>query len=381
MQAAMPSKPLVSVVTPVHNTVDYLGDCIRSVLAQSYQDWEYVIVNNASTDGSLEIAETFAADDARIRIVNTERLLAQSENYNFALRQISPTSRYCKIVQADDWIYPTCVQQMVALAETDPEIAIVSSYRIADGSVLDHGLVCEGPQKTTSVVMGREVCRRYLIDRHYLFGSPTTLLYRSDLVRSRDPFFPVFTYAGYFEDAHLCFDVLEHRKFGFIHQILSYTRIGNPSIMTSVMNFNYTLLTYFMMMKKYGYRYLTFSEYRRCFTTAERLYYGLLAGSLFQGRGPAFWDYHTKGLKVAGEHLDWGRIVRMQVPRLVNLIGNPKRTGEWLWDRLVFRNRAKQPSVSSSPTESDKSPRQVIDHATVICACEQDECDRQAVNS
>ena len=57
------SEPLVSVVTPVHNTADYLADCIRSVLAQSYQAWEYVIVNNASTDRSLEIAESFAAAD------------------------------------------------------------------------------------------------------------------------------------------------------------------------------------------------------------------------------------------------------------------------------------------------------------------------------
>ena len=186
---AAASEPLVSVVTPVHNTAEYLTDCIRSVLAQSYQAWEYVIVNNASTDGSREIAESFAAQDSRIRIVDTNHLLPQVQNYNFTLRQISPASRYCKMVQADDWIYPVCLQEMVALAETDPQIAIVGAYRLANDFVFDHGLVCSGPDAAKTVVAGRDVCRHFLLDRVYVFGSPTSVLYRADLVRGRDPFF------------------------------------------------------------------------------------------------------------------------------------------------------------------------------------------------
>ncbi|MCB0227477.1 MAG: glycosyltransferase, partial [Anaerolineae bacterium] len=53
-------QPLVSVVTPVYNTDKYLADCIESVLAQSYDNWEYVIINNCSTDRSLEIAQRYA---------------------------------------------------------------------------------------------------------------------------------------------------------------------------------------------------------------------------------------------------------------------------------------------------------------------------------
>ena len=63
------------------------------------------------------IAESFAAQDARIRIVQTDRLLPQVQNYNFALREISSRARYCKMVQADDWIYPDCLKEMVAAAE------------------------------------------------------------------------------------------------------------------------------------------------------------------------------------------------------------------------------------------------------------------------
>ena len=49
------------------------------------------------------------------------------------------------MVQADDWIYPTCLQEMVALAETDPEIAIVAAIGSADDFVFDRGLLCTGP--------------------------------------------------------------------------------------------------------------------------------------------------------------------------------------------------------------------------------------------
>jgi len=381
IQTPRVSKPLVSIVTPVHNTADYLGDCIRSVLAQSYDNFEYVIDNNASTDGSLEIAESFAAQDSRIRIVNTGGLLPQTQNYNFALRQISPSSRYCKVVQADDWIYPSCVEQMVTLAETDPDIAIVSSYRIGDGFVVDRGLVCEGPQTTTSVVAGADVCRLYLIDGTYLFGSPTTLLYRVYLVRGRDPFFPEFKYSGYFDDVDLCFEVLERLKFGFVHQILSYTRLGNPSLMTSAKGLEFELLTYYMSMKKYGGRYLTASEHRRGLRTVEHRYYRMLAGNLFVGRGREFWEYHAKGLEVAGERLDWGRVVRMQVPRLVNLIGNPKSTAEWLWDRFASRKLAKRPGVSSLSKESDRSVRSPKGSAVVSRRSGGDEIERAAVKS
>ena len=56
----MESTPLVSVVTPFYNTRDYLAECIESVLRQTYTNWEYILVDNFSTDGSSEIAKHYA---------------------------------------------------------------------------------------------------------------------------------------------------------------------------------------------------------------------------------------------------------------------------------------------------------------------------------
>ena len=86
---ALNRQPLVSVVTPFYNEEKYLAECIKSVLAQTYATWEYIIVNNCSTDKSLEIAKVYQERDPRIRIYNNEMFLNQIENFNYILRQIS----------------------------------------------------------------------------------------------------------------------------------------------------------------------------------------------------------------------------------------------------------------------------------------------------
>ena len=109
--------PLVSVVTPVYNGEAHLRECVESVLAQTYPNWDYTIVNNCSTDRSLEIAQEYAARDARIRIHNNQTFVGVVENHNNAFRQISPQSKYCKVVGADDYGSSRIVSKMIRLAE------------------------------------------------------------------------------------------------------------------------------------------------------------------------------------------------------------------------------------------------------------------------
>ena len=127
-------EPLVSVITPVYNGESYLAECIDSVLAQTYSSWEYVIVNNCSTDGTLEIAERYARLDKRIHVYSNEVLLDIIENHNRAFRLLSAQSKYCKIVSADDCLFPNASP----VWSTSPRgivVGIVGSYQLSGNIV------------------------------------------------------------------------------------------------------------------------------------------------------------------------------------------------------------------------------------------------------
>ena len=205
------SSPLVSVVTPVYNSEQYLAECIESVLAQTYTNWEYVIINNCSADHSLEIMRFYARRDGRIRLHNNTQFLSQLQNLNHTFRQISPESKYCKVVHADDWLFPECIDQMVQVAEANPSVGIVSAYRLEEDYVDLNGL----PYPST-VVPGQEICRLCLLDNLRVFGSPTSLLIRSDIIRSRETFYKESLLHA---DTEACFDILQDHDFGFVHRL------------------------------------------------------------------------------------------------------------------------------------------------------------------
>ncbi len=102
------SLPLVSIVTPVFNGDRHLRECIESVQRQTYPNWNYTISNNCSTDKSLEIAEKYAASDSRIKVNSNKSFVGPIENHNIAFRTIAGDSMYCKLLSADDWLYPDC---------------------------------------------------------------------------------------------------------------------------------------------------------------------------------------------------------------------------------------------------------------------------------
>src|SRR4051812_6493444 len=162
----MSSEPFVSVVTPFYNTAPYLAECIESVLGQTHANFEYVLVNNQSTDGSREIAASYAARDPRIRLLDTTEFYGQIEKFNRALRAIAPTAAYVKMALADDIIFPRCLEEMVALGERLPSAAVISAYRMW-GDSLDRAGVPRGQEK----VPGLMACRTMLVDRLPLTGS------------------------------------------------------------------------------------------------------------------------------------------------------------------------------------------------------------------
>ena len=90
---ASEAEPLVSVLTPVYNGEKLLAQSIRSVLAQTYTNFQYTIVNNCSTDRTLEIAESFAKQDSRIKVHNNTDFLISGGQPQYGLQPDSGGSQ------------------------------------------------------------------------------------------------------------------------------------------------------------------------------------------------------------------------------------------------------------------------------------------------
>ena len=306
------AQPLVSVVTPVLNGEGYLSECIQSVLAQHYQNWEYIIVNNCSKDRTLEIAETYAQKDTRIKVYNTDELLPIMKNWNHALHQISPESKYCKVVHADDWLFPRCLDKMVEIAEAYPSVGLVGSYSLWGDRVVSDRLPFP-----SHFVRGPELCRLTLLDIIYPFWSPTSLLIRSDIVRRSTPFYNEVE-AHLHADVEACYEVLRHSDFGFVHQVLTFIRTHEASMTsTAAEPFNAFILTNLDLLTQYGPIYLNPEEYRSHLRLRIKKYYRFLAHSLFQIREREFWKYHRSTLKTMGYSLSIVKLVAVAVEELI----------------------------------------------------------------
>lgn len=315
----------VSVITPFYNTAPYLAECIDSVLAQSHGDFEYILCNNHSTDEGGEIATRYAARDRRLRVVSPPAFLDQVPNYNFALRQIAPDTRYVKLVQADDTIFPRCLTEMITLAEAHPSIGVVSAYRMFGAEVQPTGL-----PHTRTFLTGRDACRAVLADGIYLFGSPTTVMFRADLVRSRAPF---YAEGRFFEDAEVCFELLAACDFGFVHQVLSFTRTENDSLWRGMRGYNGWLLARRNQLAQFGRQYLAPDEFDHLWRTRERHYRSFLAEAWLARRDEGFWKFHEKGLATVGDALDRKALLRDAARVALGLAVSPRRLAALLRER------------------------------------------------
>ena len=290
----MNNLPLVSVVIPVFNEEKYLSICIESVLSQNYSNIECIIMNNCSTDASLEIANRYGKRDNRIIIYSNDRFLSMMENHNLALQYISPLSKYCKMVLGDDFIFHDCIEKMVEVAESCNKIGVVASYRLLGKDVAGLGLPIADNPKGYSVFNGRIVCKYQLLRGDiYIFGNQTAVMYKSDIVRNRKIFFNM---SSMFADAEVCFEILKEHDFGFINQVLSYTRTDNISLTSSILDYRPALPAKMEFLYKYGKFYLNQLEYNDRYNSLMEEYYDYLGWKYVMHKKRDFWEFHEKEL-------------------------------------------------------------------------------------
>lgn len=248
-------EPLVSIVTPVYNNGEYIQECVESVLRQTYANWEYVIVDNASDDETPDIVARFAARDSRIRHMRFDDHVDANENHNRAFRTVNAESEFCKVVQGDDWLYPRCIERMVGLGMTSDSIGIVSAYCLWGSEV---SLVGIDPAR--SIVSGREILQQALLGRLYVTGGPSAVLYRTRLVLERESFFSDgFVHA----DTDAAYWILSRSDLGFVHETLTFARRQQGARMQSATALNTFTPENIRFLLRYGSGVLAPSEYRQ----------------------------------------------------------------------------------------------------------------------
>lgn len=122
---------MISVIIPVYNTAKFLSTCIKSIIDQTYQDLEIILVNDASTDNSIQICNTFREKDNRIVLIDKQ----QNEGVEKARYDgiLTATGNYICFVDSNDWLEKDTLKRMYEKAvETDADYVEVGMQRVLD---------------------------------------------------------------------------------------------------------------------------------------------------------------------------------------------------------------------------------------------------------
>jgi len=118
-------EPLVSICMPAYQASAWIADAIESALAQTWQNFELVVVDDGSTDSTLEVAQSYS--DPRVRVESNASNVGSAETHNRAIELAR--GPYVKFLHADDRLAPDCLAAMVELAEEDPGVGLVFAAR------------------------------------------------------------------------------------------------------------------------------------------------------------------------------------------------------------------------------------------------------------
>ena len=164
----MPLPPIVSILTTVYNRDKYFAACIDSVLASTYQDWELIIVDDVSIDGSVAIARAYEQKDARIKVYVNEKNLGDYPNRNKAASYAK--GKYIKYLDADNIIYPHGLEVMAHTMEQFPEAALGISQKVV-----------EDVKPYPFIMQPKETFTREFLQRGVLGLGPTGTIIRRDV--------------------------------------------------------------------------------------------------------------------------------------------------------------------------------------------------------
>ena len=171
-------EPKVSIIVPVYNAEKSLARCVDSILNQEFRDFELILMDDGSRDGSGEICDGYARADARVVVVHKENS-GVSDTRNQAIARARGT--FLQFVDSDDWLTADATKLMVrATEETGCDLVIADFYRVVGEMVSRKGDI------DADQVIGREAFVGFMMENpaDYYYGVLWNKLYRRSLVEA-----------------------------------------------------------------------------------------------------------------------------------------------------------------------------------------------------
>ncbi len=149
--------PLISIIVPIYNTVSYIDKCINSILGQDYSNFELILIDDFSNDGSSKKIDEWEKKDKRIVVIHKEKNKGVSDSRNIGL-SIS-NGKYIAFVDSDDYVEKTCYTDMIDLLEkTNADIAFGGFNKLFTNSVSK-----VKPCYSTGTILNSEQALKYCI--------------------------------------------------------------------------------------------------------------------------------------------------------------------------------------------------------------------------
>lgn len=218
--------PKVSICIPTYNYARYLPEAIESVLAQTFTDFELIIVDDHSPDDSAAVIDAYARRDSRIIAVVNPVNLGMVANWNLCLSMARGT--YVRFVFGDDYLTsPEALAQMVAVLDRYADVVLVGSARqVVDERSQIKRIVSRFPDR--SCQRGVAVVRRALLEERNIVGEPSAVMFRrQQAARGFDPayrqmvdmemWFHLLTQGNYFHLAAPLVAFREHEEQQSVH--------------------------------------------------------------------------------------------------------------------------------------------------------------------
>ncbi|MEE0898037.1 MAG: glycosyltransferase [Acutalibacteraceae bacterium] len=170
--------PLISIIVPVYNVEKYLERCVGSIISQTYENLEIILVNDGSPDKSGEICDTFAKIDSRIEVYHKENG-GLSDARNFGVEHSS--GEYVAFIDSDDYIAPNYIEYLLSLIKKYN--ADISACYMTEtyGDTADYRTNDEFQNE--QLLTGKEACLKLFGNLYSVLVTAWGKLYRSDIVK------------------------------------------------------------------------------------------------------------------------------------------------------------------------------------------------------